>query len=1084
MTRRAQSTVGILAAILTVTAPFKVSAQTTGQGGAGGGGGAGAAGNVAGTGGTAVDQIFGGGGGGAGIAGGGGGNSNGTGAGAGATTAGGTGSNGTSGGGGGGAHGVVATPTTTNAATITGGGGGTGGNGGGAGGGGGDAGFGAAVTSAITYTNHGTISGGTGGAGGTGGGGFTSGNGGDGGIGLATSVSGVAIVNTATISGGTGGNGGDNGGGGFHGGGGAGGTGIFASGATITNSGTISGGSGGSTGSGGQGGTGLAAGGAAIAGANLTITNSGHITSGGPTANAITFTGGANTLTLQNGSVISGNIDVTGSLDLSQPTNTTLSNNITGTGSVSKSGAGALILTGANTFSGGMTVTAGSLQGTTSSLQGDIVNNATIAVTQTTTGTYGGNMSGTGSLLVNGTATVILGGTNSYSGGTTVSSGTLQGTTSSLQGSIVNNAIVAFNQSTTGTYAGNMSGTGSLLVNGTGTVILSGTNSYSGGTTVSSGTLQGTTSSLQGGILNNALVTFKQSTAGTYASSISGTGGVNIQGGGTTTFSGINSYAGPTTVTGSGLVVTGSLASAVTLDATSSLGGTGTIGGLVVNGGTLAPGGLSIGTLTVNGSFAQNAGTYVVAVNAQGQNSRTNISGTATLNGGTVQVVAAPGTYGTSTTYTILNASGGVSGTYSSVASNLAFLTPSLSYDAKDVYLTLVFTGFAGSTTNQNAVGNALNQSVTATSAPPASSDFAIVTNALMGLSSQQAGQVLTAISGQPYADTGTATVGASLLFLNALGQQVAAARGKGEPGTRIAVAEACDVACDDTPPARLSAWMSGVGGFGSIGGNGNAGTLTYNFGGAAAGIDYRLDPRFLMGVAVSYTGGRQWVDGFNGQGNTNNYSTALYASFTQSGFYADALAGYAYSDTQMQRVLVIPGLQPRMASGGTGTNQFLGQLEAGYGIGIYQKAQAILTPFARLQTVAAAQNGFTESGSVNSLGLIVAPQNTTSVRTVLGTDLAGSAPVGATNPLAITLRLGWAHEYASTDRSSAAAFQGAPSASFTVYGAQPQRDAAVIGLGLQNKIAEAVSLYARYDGEISGRDSAHALTAGLRMSW
>jgi autotransporter-associated beta strand protein len=69
------------------------------------------------------------------------------------------------------------------------------------------------------------------------------------------------------------------------------------------------------------------------------------------------------------------------------------------------------------------------------------------------------------------------------------------------------------------------------------------------------------------------------------------------------------------------------------------------------------------------------------------------------------------------------------------------------------------------------------------------------------------------------------------------------------------------------------------------------------------------------------------------------------------------------------------------------------------------------------------------------------------------------------------------------TLRPMTASFQGAPSASFTVYGVQPQRDGAVIGPGLETKLAAATSLYARYDGEIAGGDNAHAVTAGLRMS-
>ena len=69
-------------------------------------------------------------------------------------------------------------------------------------------------------------------------------------------------------------------------------------------------------------------------------------------------------------------------------------------------------------------------------------------------------MSGTGSLTKSGAGTLILTGNNTYAGGTTVSAGTLQGDTTSLQGNILNNANVTFNQTTDGTYAGKMSGSG------------------------------------------------------------------------------------------------------------------------------------------------------------------------------------------------------------------------------------------------------------------------------------------------------------------------------------------------------------------------------------------------------------------------------------------------------------------------------------------------------------------------------------------------------------------------------------------------------------------------------------------------
>ena len=103
---------------------------------------------------------------------------------------------------------------------------------------------------------------------------------------------------------------------------------------------------------------------------------------------------------------------------------------------------------------------------------------------------FGGVIVGTGSLIKNGTGTQILTGANTYSGGTLVSAGVLQGSATGLQGSITNNASVVFDQTGAGTYAGNMSGSGTLSSIGAGTLTLSGNNSYEGKTTISAGTVK------------------------------------------------------------------------------------------------------------------------------------------------------------------------------------------------------------------------------------------------------------------------------------------------------------------------------------------------------------------------------------------------------------------------------------------------------------------------------------------------------------------------------------------------------------------------------------------------------------------
>ena len=813
---------------------------------------------------------------------------------------------------------------------------------------------------------------------------------------------------------------------------------------------------------------------------------------------------GTGTLTLTGNNLYSGGTTVTGGL-----INFAAGNNL-GTGTITLNGGGLQWATGNTTDISSRLAPLGA-GGATIDTNGNAVRFAT-------------GLTGSGGLTKNGGGALFLLANNTYTGGTTVNGGILHiGAEGGPPGSIVGTVTVNGDDSHIAFLSTSSAGNLAITLNG-------GTGHFFGNSTGANATITANAASTwfiensgsggQARFIVNAGGAFDISPlaiAGTTAGSIEGAGAVRLGtkqlsvgannlsttvsgviadggrnggtggslvkvGTGTLTLSGANTFTGGTTVNTGGLVVNGSLASTVTLNG-GMLGGSGTIGGLVANGGTLAPGN-SIGTLNVSGNFTQSGGTYQVEANAQGQSDRVNVSGTATINGGTVQLVAAPGNYGISTTYTILNATGGVAGAYSGVSSNFAFLTPSLTYNANNVFLTLAlqgnaFSGFSGNTVNQRNVGYALDQSFA-----NASGDFATVIGALAGLSTTQGPAALNAISGQPYADFGTTNVANASLFMNTLGQQMALARSGSAPGARVALAQACEVeACDEGRP--LSAWFSGLGGLGSVQGDGNSSTLTYNVGGAAAGIDYRFDPRFLVGLGVGYTHGTQWVNSFMGQGWTDLVSVAAYGSFTPmgplAGFYADALVGYAYLNNQLQRQIQIPGLQQRTASGSTGANQFLAQVETGYKLGVWTMGS--VTPFARFQTSITTQNAFTELGA-SSLNLNVAQQTTNSVRTVLGAEFGSSIPLGTERALGLSLRLGWQHEYAYTDRPITASFGGAPSASFTVYGATPTRDAAIVGFSAMTNVAPATQLYLRYDGELASGTDNHALTAGLRMSW
>ncbi|MCE9630444.1 MAG: autotransporter-associated beta strand repeat-containing protein [Planctomycetia bacterium] len=227
------------------------------------------------------------------------------------------------------------------------------------------------------------------------------------------------------------------------------------------------------------------------------------------------------------GSLGSGAIANSGALVFSRSDSVTVASGISGTGSLTQSGSGSLILTGANTYSGTTTVSSGALQvgsgGTTGSLgTAAVVNNASLVFNRSNSVSVGNPISGAGSLTQSGSGSLILTGTNTYSGTTTVSSGTLQvgngGTIGSIgTGAITNNGALVFNRSDSVTVASAISGAGSLEQRGAGSLILTGANTYSGTTTVSSGTLQvgngGTTGSLgTNAIVNNGNLVFNRST--------------------------------------------------------------------------------------------------------------------------------------------------------------------------------------------------------------------------------------------------------------------------------------------------------------------------------------------------------------------------------------------------------------------------------------------------------------------------------------------------------------------------------------------------------------------------------------------
>ncbi|WP_205048906.1 fibronectin-binding autotransporter adhesin ShdA [Salmonella enterica] len=165
----------------------------------------------------------------------------------------------------------------------------------------------------------------------------------------------------------------------------------------------------------------------------------------------------------------------------------TLDNNVTGGGQIVKSGSDELIVTGDNTYSGGTTITGGTLTAdhADSLGSGDIDNSGVLKVGE---GDLENTLSGSGSLVKTGTGELTLSGGNDYSGGTTIIGGTLTAdhADSLGTGAIANSGVLQVGE---GELENTLSGSGSLVKTGTGELTLSGDNSYSGATTITDGTL-------------------------------------------------------------------------------------------------------------------------------------------------------------------------------------------------------------------------------------------------------------------------------------------------------------------------------------------------------------------------------------------------------------------------------------------------------------------------------------------------------------------------------------------------------------------------------------------------------------------
>lgn len=520
----------------------------------------------------------------------------------------------------------------------------------------------------------------------------------------------------------------------------------------------------------------------------------------------------------------------------------------------------------------------------------------------------------------------------------------------------------------------------------------------------------------------------------------------------------------------------------VTVGAQGTLRGAGRVSGSTTVAGALRPGN-SPGTLTFTGPVTQQTGSALVLEidgpgtgNGAGNYSRVIVTGAGngyTIGSGVTLTpvlrgitYAAGETAGTNS-YTlslgqrltgVVQAEGGVTGTFATITQPVAGLPASgrivalYSANSIDLYVGVAsYAGLAGLTGNQRAVGAAVD-ALEAARNPAAQPIF----NALIPLGISALPPAMSDLAGEFNANLPLAATDVSRGFGGMIATRQGGLHGAGQQGWQ--------------------AWGRAFGNKARTSSGGNNPGFRHRMAGAMAGADIGVEEGARAGIAVGYADSRVTGRQDSGRASIDSYHIGGYLGWNQEALFVDAQAGVTFSSYETARTITI-GTQVRNTSGDTNGHSIGAGLEAGYRLDLDGMQ---LTPSALLRYDGSDVDGFAERGA-DVFGLTVADDAQADLRAGVGLRLTAPVVLDNGGTLVPELSARWEHDLSTPGNSTSQSLLGQ---AFTVRGAAPGRDTAVLGGGLSMEIADNMRLSARYDAELSDNRTQHALTAQVRVTW
>ncbi|MDN3509616.1 MAG: autotransporter domain-containing protein [Candidatus Neptunochlamydia sp.] len=571
-----------------------------------------------------------------------------------------------------------------------------------------------------------------------------------------------------------------------------------------------------------------------------------------------------------------------------------------------------------------------------------------------------------GATTINGDVIIQSGGSITSYTTASVMNGTLTLTAQSRLNIYDNPGLLVINSQITGA--------GGVSKRGTGTLLLLGENNYSGQTIVREGILEGNTSSLPSvvtTVASSGTLIFAQNFNGTFLGALSGGGEMIKQGTRILRFSTPQTVGGITTVADGTLLVNSTFGGAGPLNVNSggTLGGIGTINKNVTVNGTLTPGDNRIGTITLNGAQTLSAGSVLDIDLTPTTNDMVNITGTIDIQpDSSFGFFPQPAIYIGPLNYTVIQTTGGRTGTFDHVSDPFPLFFGTVTYDANNVYLSISLfpiSDLPGLSAKGQKVAHCLDELN-----PQPGSDLYNVINSLRFVTSVESIEK-SLLDMQPslFASLATIKQENTLYLRNALFSRL-------ESRTRSCMHETGGYCFWGIP-------LIGVSQENSHGKEVGYNALTP---GIAVGVDGWLASNFQCGGSLGYTSSDVHWKKKRGSGRIQGVYAALYGRLgSQVGFLESAaILGYDWYSTQ--REIHIRGLIPlnRRAKASHYGLEVSGHVKGAFQFPI---GKTLLGPYASLDYQYQYEDAFDENGA-KSLNLNVSRKHANFMQSEIGMEV------------------------------------------------------------------------------------------------